>query len=65
MPTRNVVLNVADVHGSVAFYSQFLGAKAIGQPTPNRAVMDMATATLELRQLSSFSVRSATGVEAA
>ena len=58
MPIRNVVLNVTDVHGSVAWYSQFLGAKAIGQPTPNRAVLDLATATLELRQLSSDAAQS-------
>ena len=53
MPIRNVVLNVADVRGSVAFYSRFLKAKTIGQPTSGRAVLDLVTATLELRQLSS------------
>jgi catechol 2,3-dioxygenase-like lactoylglutathione lyase family enzyme len=53
MSIRNVVLNVADVHRSAAFYSRFLGAKTIGQPTPKRAVLDLITANLELRQLSS------------
>jgi hypothetical protein len=37
MPIQNVVLHVADVHGSVAFYARFLGAKIVWQPTPKRA----------------------------
>jgi catechol 2,3-dioxygenase-like lactoylglutathione lyase family enzyme len=53
MPIRNVVLNVADVAQSVDFYTRFLTAKTVGQPTPNRASLDLVTATLELRQLSS------------
>jgi catechol 2,3-dioxygenase-like lactoylglutathione lyase family enzyme len=53
MPIRNVVLNVADVTRSVDFYTRFLSAKTVGQPTPDRASLDLVTGTLELRQLSS------------
>jgi catechol 2,3-dioxygenase-like lactoylglutathione lyase family enzyme len=59
MSIRNVVLNVADVTRAVDFYTRFLTAKTVGQPTPNRALLDLVTATLELRQLSSDATPSA------
>ena len=48
MPIQNIQLNVADVARSVAFYRDFIGAVPVGQPTDERAVLDVVTATIEL-----------------
>jgi catechol 2,3-dioxygenase-like lactoylglutathione lyase family enzyme len=49
MPIQNVIINVTDVQRSVDFYTKFLEAELVGEPTPDRAVLDLVTATLELR----------------
>jgi len=51
MAIANLVLNVADVARSVDFYAGMLGAVVTGEPTSERAVLDLVTATLELRLL--------------
>jgi catechol 2,3-dioxygenase-like lactoylglutathione lyase family enzyme len=51
MPIQNIQLNVADVARSVAFYRDFIGARPVGQPTDERAVLDVVTATIELVKL--------------
>lgn len=48
MPITTIVLNVADVDRSVAFYTGHLGAQVVGEPTAERAVLDVVTATIEL-----------------
>ena len=49
MPIQNVVLNVADIDRSVDFYTKFLEAEVVGEPTATGAVLDLVTATVELR----------------
>jgi catechol 2,3-dioxygenase-like lactoylglutathione lyase family enzyme len=49
VPIQNVIINATDVTRSVAFYTQFLDARPVGEPTAERAVLDLVTATLELR----------------
>ena len=50
MPIQNVVINTVDVQRSVDFYTKFLDAEVVGKPTSSRAVLDLLTATIELRQ---------------
>lgn len=50
MPIQNVVVNAVDVERSVDFYTTFLDAEVVGEPSSSRAVLDLLTATLELRQ---------------
>jgi catechol 2,3-dioxygenase-like lactoylglutathione lyase family enzyme len=50
MPIQNVVVNAVDVQRSVDFYTMFLDAEVVGEPTSSRAVLDLLTATIELRQ---------------
>jgi catechol 2,3-dioxygenase-like lactoylglutathione lyase family enzyme len=50
LPIQNVVVNTADVQRSVDFYTRFLDAELVGRPTSGRAVLDLITATIELRQ---------------
>ena len=50
MPIENVVINAVDVKRSVNFYTKFLNAEVVGKPTSSRAVLDLLTATMELRQ---------------
>jgi catechol 2,3-dioxygenase-like lactoylglutathione lyase family enzyme len=49
MPIQNVIINTTDLHRSVDFYTKLLEAELVGEPTPDRAVLDVVTATLELR----------------
>jgi len=50
VPIQNVVINAVDVQRSVDFYTKFLDAEVVGEPTSSRAVLDLITATIELRQ---------------
>jgi len=49
MPIKNVVVNCTDVQRSVEYYTKFLELPVIGEPSPERAVLDAVTATVELR----------------
>jgi catechol 2,3-dioxygenase-like lactoylglutathione lyase family enzyme len=49
MPIQNVIINAGDVSRSVDFYTKFLEARLVGEPTAERAVLDLVTATIELR----------------
>jgi catechol 2,3-dioxygenase-like lactoylglutathione lyase family enzyme len=51
MPIQNVIINAADVQRSVDFYTTFLDAVVVGEPTTRHAVLDLVTATMELRQM--------------
>ena len=51
MPIQNVVVNAVDVERSVDFYTTFLDAEVVGNPTSSGAVLDLLTATIELRQM--------------
>lgn len=48
MAIENIQINVANVARSVAFYRDFLHAQPIGEPTDDRTMLDVVTATLEL-----------------
>ena len=48
MPISTIVINVADVDRSVAFYTTHLQAELVGGATPQGAVLDVVTATIEL-----------------
>ena len=50
MPIQNVVVNAVDVQRSVDFYTRFLDAEVVGEADLGRAVLDLVTATFELRQ---------------
>jgi len=49
MPIQNVIINSTDVARSVDFYTRFLGAEVIGTAMTEHAVLDVVTATIELR----------------
>ncbi len=49
MPIQNVIVNATDVRRSVDFYTTFLDAEPVGEVTDAGAVLDLVTATLELR----------------
>jgi catechol 2,3-dioxygenase-like lactoylglutathione lyase family enzyme len=49
MPIQNLILNSTDVQRSVDFYTRFLEAELVGEVTPEGALLDLATATLQLR----------------
>lgn len=49
MPIQNVIINATDVARSVDFYTRFLEARVVGEATAERAVLDLVTATVELR----------------
>jgi catechol 2,3-dioxygenase-like lactoylglutathione lyase family enzyme len=49
MPIQNLILNSTDVQRSVDFYARFLEAEPVGEVTPEGALLDLATATLQLR----------------
>jgi catechol 2,3-dioxygenase-like lactoylglutathione lyase family enzyme len=49
MPIKNVVVNCVDVQRSVEYYTKFLELRLIGEATPESAVLDAVTATIELR----------------
>ncbi|WP_433157434.1 VOC family protein [Kribbella sp. CA-247076] len=58
MPIKNVVVNCTDVQRSVEYYAKFLELPVIGEPTPERAVLDAVTATVELRAVGNGRERS-------
>ncbi|MET9272233.1 VOC family protein [Kribbella sp. NPDC003557] len=49
MPIKNIVVNCTDVRRSVEYYTRWLELDVIGEVTPERAVLDAMTATIELR----------------
>ncbi|RZT17622.1 catechol 2,3-dioxygenase-like lactoylglutathione lyase family enzyme [Kribbella sp. VKM Ac-2569] len=49
MPIKNVVVNCVDVERSVEYYTRFLELELVGEVSPERAVLDAVTATVELR----------------
>ena len=49
MPIKNVVVNCTDVQRSVEYYTKFLELRLIGKATPDSALLDAVTATVELR----------------
>jgi catechol 2,3-dioxygenase-like lactoylglutathione lyase family enzyme len=51
MAIDNILINVADVQRSVDFYSTLLQAQVIGEPTEDRADLDLITATITLLRL--------------
>jgi len=48
MAIENIQINVTDIARSVRFYTTFLAAELVGEPTDARAVLDVVTATIEL-----------------
>lgn len=51
MAIRNILIHVEDVARSVEFYCRHLGAVVVGDPDDERALLDVVTATLEIRRL--------------
>ncbi|TDD21671.1 hypothetical protein E1218_20590 [Kribbella turkmenica] len=49
MPIKNVVVNCTDVQRSVEYYTKFLELPVVSEPTPDRAVLDAVSTTIELR----------------
>ena len=49
MPIKNVVVNCTDVQRSIEYYTKFLELPLIGEATPERALLEAVTATIELR----------------
>jgi catechol 2,3-dioxygenase-like lactoylglutathione lyase family enzyme len=49
MPIKNVVVNCTEVQRSVDYYTTFLELEVVGEVTPERALLDAVTATIELR----------------
>lgn len=51
MAIRSILINVADVSRSVDFYTHFLAAEVVGDTTSDHAVLDVVSATVELRRI--------------
>jgi catechol 2,3-dioxygenase-like lactoylglutathione lyase family enzyme len=51
MPIQNEIINSTDVSRSVDLYTRFLNAQPVGEATAEGAVLDLVTATIELRAL--------------
>jgi catechol 2,3-dioxygenase-like lactoylglutathione lyase family enzyme len=51
MPITNVIINTTDVARSLDFYTKFVQAEPVGEPTADRAILDLVTATLEVRRV--------------
>lgn len=51
MAIRSILINTPDVAQSAVFYQRYLGAEPVGEPTAERAVLDLVTATIELRHV--------------
>jgi catechol 2,3-dioxygenase-like lactoylglutathione lyase family enzyme len=49
VPITNVVLNVTDLDRSTAFWTTHLEAEVVSPPSAERVVLDLVTATVELR----------------
>ena len=51
MAIESILINVTDISRSVDFYRRFLRAEVVGDPTPDNAVLDVVTATIDLRRI--------------
>ncbi len=51
MGIQNVIIHVTDVQRSVDFYTKFLDAEVVGEPSASEAVLDFVTATVSLRRI--------------
>ena len=51
MAIRSIMINTPDVAKSAEFYQRFLSAEPVGEIGPDRAVLDLVTATFELRRV--------------
>ena len=51
MTIKSILINVADVSRSVDFYTRFLGAEVVGDTTSDHAVLDVVSATVELKRI--------------
>jgi catechol 2,3-dioxygenase-like lactoylglutathione lyase family enzyme len=49
MAIRSAIVNATDMQRSINFYTNFLDAQILGEPTASRAVLDCLTGTIELR----------------
>ncbi len=49
MSFQNLIINSTDVQRSIDFYTKFLEAEVVAQPTPGGAQLDLVTGTLEIR----------------
>jgi catechol 2,3-dioxygenase-like lactoylglutathione lyase family enzyme len=48
---RNIFINTPDVEKSAEFYQHFLAAEPVGEITADHALLDLVTATFELRRV--------------
>lgn len=51
MAIESILINVTDISRAVDFYTRFLRAEVVGDPTPDHAVLDVVTATIDLRRI--------------
>lgn len=51
MTIENIRINVSDISRSVDFYTRYLRAEVVGEPTEDDAVLDLVTATIDLRRV--------------
>ena len=49
MSFQNLIINSTDVQRSIDFYTEFLEAEVVAEPTPGGALLDLVTGTLEIR----------------
>jgi len=48
---KSIRINVSDISRSVEFYTRYLRAEVVGEPTEDSAVLDLVTATIDLRRV--------------
>jgi catechol 2,3-dioxygenase-like lactoylglutathione lyase family enzyme len=48
---ENIRINVSDISRSVDFYTRYLRAEVVGEPTKDDAVLDLVTATIDLKRV--------------
>src|SRR5665647_1521645 len=51
MAIESILINVTDISRAVDFYTRFSRAEVVGDPTPDHAVLDVVTATIDLRRI--------------
>ncbi len=51
MAIENLLVNVSDLAVSLDFYTTLLGGVVVGEPTPDSALLDFVSATIELRRV--------------
>jgi catechol 2,3-dioxygenase-like lactoylglutathione lyase family enzyme len=49
MSFQNLIINSTDVQRSIDFYTKFLEAEVVAEPTPGGALLDLVTGALEIR----------------